>query len=396
MARSTLYTHLRIWDGHGATYRDDVDALRVDDGRIVWVGRTVDARGDAAARDMSGLTAIPGLIDAHVHMVLDPDVRDPLAQTAPDRAARVAAMERRAAEMVRAGITTARDLGGGEWLELELRDRIARGEALGPRLVCAGQPVTSPGGHCHFWGGIAADVDAAAAVIARQHERNVDLIKVMATGGTMTKGTTPRDAQFDRETLAAIVALARERGYPVAAHCHGTAGIRFAAAAGVDTIEHCSWVGDGGWGVDYDPLVAAELAARDIWVSPTVNLGWKRHQGSGSDHEKRLLANFAAMRAAGVKLAASTDAGIPNVRHADLAKTLPVFAHIAGFTNAEVLKSATSDAARAIGLGTTTGRLAEGYCADVLFVDGDPLADLDCLVAPVQVLARGAAVAAAA
>ena len=392
MARATLYTHLRIWDGLGATYRDDVDALRVEGDRIAWMGRTDDVGADANARDMGGLTAVPGLIDAHVHMVLDPDVRDPLAQTAPDRAVRAAAMAQRAADMVRAGITTARDLGGGEWLELELRDRIARGEAVGPRLVCAGQPVTSPGGHCHFWGGTAADVDAAAAVIARQHERGVDLIKVMATGGTMTKGTTPRDAQFDRETLAAIVALARERGYAVAAHCHGTAGIRYAAAAGVATIEHCSWVGENGWGADYDAEVAAELAARGIWVSPTVNLGWKRHQGSGSDHEKRLLANFAAMRAAGVKLTASTDAGIPNVRHADLAKTLPVFAHIAGFTNAEVLTSATADAARAIGLGTTTGRLARGYSADVLFVEGDPLADLGCLVAPAQVLARGVAV----
>ena len=392
MAHGTLYTNLRMWDGLGATYRGDVDALRVEGDRIAWIGRTDEVRGDADARDMGGLTAVPGLIDAHVHMVLDPDVRDPLAQTAPDRAVRAAAMAQRAADMVRAGITTARDLGGGEWLELELRDRIARGEAVGPRLVCAGQPVTSPGGHCHFWGGTAADVDAAAAVIARQHERGVDLIKVMATGGTMTKGTTPRDAQFDRETLAAIVALARERGYAVAAHCHGTAGIRYAAAAGVATIEHCSWVGENGWGADYDAEVAAELAARGIWVSPTVNLGWKRHRGSGSDHEKRLLANFAAMRAAGVKLTASTDAGIPNVRHADLAKTLPVFAHIAGFTNAEVLTSATADAARAIGLGTTTGRLARGYSADVLFVEGDPLADLGCLVAPAQVLARGVAV----
>jgi imidazolonepropionase-like amidohydrolase len=389
MSNAQIYTHLRIWDGVTAAYRDDVDAMRVEAGRIAWLGRSADVTHAAEARDMAGLTALPGLIDAHVHMVLDPDVRDPLAQTELDRDTRVAAMERRAAEMVRAGITTARDLGGGEWLELELRDRIGRGAAVGPRLVCAGQPVTSPGGHCHFWGGSASDVDAAAAVIDRQREHGVDLIKVMATGGTMTKGTTPRDAQFDRDTLAAIVACARRRGYAVAAHCHGTAGIRFAASAGVSTIEHCSWVGDGGWGADYDAEVAAELAARGIWVSPTVNLGWKRHQGSGSDHEKRLLANFAAMRAAGVRLAASTDAGIPNVRHADLAKTLPVFAHIAGFTNAEVLKSATSDAAESIGLGTTTGRLAPGYCADLLFVDGDPLADLGCLVAPTQVLARG-------
>jgi imidazolonepropionase-like amidohydrolase len=252
--------------------------------------------------------------------------------------------------------------------------------------------VTSPHGHCYFWGGEASGAVDAAAVIARQREHDVDLIKVMATGGTMTKGTTPRDAQFDRETLTEIVAHARQRGYPVAAHCHGTVGIRYAVDAGVSTIEHCSWVGEGGWGMDYDAEIAAAIAARGIWVSPTINLGWKRHQGSGSDHEKRLLSNFAAMRGAGVRLAASTDAGIPNVRHADLAKALPVFAHLAALSNEEVLRSATSDCAQAIGLGHLTGRLAAGYSADVLFVDGDPLADLTRLGSVVEVLTRGRAV----
>lgn len=384
-----VYAHLRIWDGIADGYLDGADAIRVEDGRIAAVGAASEISAGATTRDMHGATALPGLIDAHVHMVLDPDLRDPLSQTTADRDARAAAMAQRAGEMVRAGITTARDLGGGEWLELELRDRIARGEIEGPRLVCAGQPVTSPGGHCHFWGGEAPGAADAAAVIARQHEHGVDLIKVMATGGTMTKGSTPREAQFDRETLIEIVAQARQRGYPVAAHCHGTIGIRYAADAGVSTIEHCSWVGENGWAADYDAELAADLAARGIWVSPTVNLGWKRHQGSGSDHEKRLLANFTAMRAAGVRLAASTDAGIPNVRHADLAKALPVFAHLAGLSNAGVLRSATSDCAEAIGLGHLTGRLASGYSADVLFVDGDPIADLGCLGSVVAVLARG-------
>ena len=169
-------------------------------------------------------------------------------------------------------------------------------------------------------------------------------------------------------------------------------GIRYAALAGVSTIEHCSWVGEAGWGAEYDPELAAEMAQRGVWVSPTVNAGWKRHQGSGSDHEKRLLSNFAAMRAAGVRLAASTDAGIPNVRHADLGKALPVFAHFAGLSNVEVLRAATSDCAQAIGLGGVAGRIAAGYSADVLFVDGDPLTDLGCLVTPVDVLARGRSV----
>jgi imidazolonepropionase-like amidohydrolase len=231
-------------------------------------------------------------------------------------------------------------------------------------------------------------------VIARQHEHAVDLIKVMATGGNLTPGSTPRDAQFDAATLAAIVAEANRLGYPVAAHCHGTAGIKNAVEAGVATIEHCSWVGEGGWGAAYDAAIAAQIAARGIAVSPTINAGWRRHVGTGSDHERRVLGNFAAMRAAGVALIASTDAGIPNVVHAELARALPVFAHFAGFSPRETLTAATSAAARAIGLSKVTGRLAEGFAADVLFVDGDPLTDLACLAAPVEVLARGAGAAA--
>ena len=390
-----VYANLRVWDGIADGYLEGVDAIRMEGGLITAIGRTSQLSAGAQVRDMHGVAAIPGLIDAHVHMVLDPDVRDPLAQTDGDQQLRFAAMARRAGEMARAGITTARDLGGGEWLELELRDRIARGEIEGPRLLCAGQPITSPAGHCHFWGGVAANVAEAVAVIERQHDHGVDLIKVMATGGAMTKGSTPRAAQFDEKTLVAIVADARQRGYAVAAHCHGTEGIRFAASAGVNTIEHCSWVGQAGWGADYDAAVAAQLARQGIWVSPTVNAGWKRHQGSGSDHERRLLGNFAAMRAAGVRLAASTDAGIPNVRHADLAKALPVFAHFAALSNVEALQAATSGCAQAIGLERIAGRLAAGFSADVVFYDGDPLTDLACLVAPLAVVARGREVVAA-
>ncbi|HEY6597999.1 MAG TPA: amidohydrolase family protein [Pseudomonadales bacterium] len=389
--QAQVYARVRVWDGVAQTYLDGVDAVRVERGAITALGDVKEISAGALVRDMGGVALVPGLIDAHVHMVLDPDVRDPLAQARGAETQRDA-LARRANAMVRAGITSARDLGGGEWLELELRDRIARGEVMGPRLLCAGQPVTSPGGHCHFWGGEAAGVVEAATVIARQDEHGVDLIKVMATGGSLTKGSTPRMAQFDGDTLAAIVADARQRGYPVAAHCHGTEGIRFAVHAGVNTIEHCSWVGEGGWATDYDAALAETMAARRVWVSPTVNLGWKRHVGSGTEHEGRLLRNYAAMRAAGVPLAASTDAGIPNVRHEDLAKALPVFAYFTQFSNVEALKSATSSCARAIGIGHRTGRLAKGFAADLLFVDGDPLADLTCLTTPVAVVARGVAI----
>ena len=390
--RRVAYRNVRVWDGVAEGYAD-ADAVVVEDGRIAAVGqwREISARADG--RDVGGLTVLPGLIDAHVHMTLDPALRTPAEQLRQPDEANAAAMTERARAMVRAGITTARDLGGGKWLELALRDRIDQGEAAGPRLLCAGQPVTSPAGHCHFWGGEAADAQSAAEVIERQARRGVDLIKIMATGGMLTPGTSPRKAQFDRAATAAIVSCAHERGFEVAAHCHGTEGIDYAAQAGVNTIEHCSWLGDDGRRSGYDPAVAACIARNGIWVSPTINVGWKRFIGGDGKFEANVRATFRAMRAAGVRLIASTDAGIPNVRHEDLPLALPVFAHFAELTPLQALRSATSDCARAIGLGGETGQVTAGMAADLLFVEGDPLADLATLAAPALVAARGKEVA---
>jgi imidazolonepropionase-like amidohydrolase len=331
---------------------------------------------------------MPGLIDAHVHMCLNPDLRDPLMQDKPDKEELLEQMTRRAQDMLRVGITTARDLGGGQWLELELRDQINRGEVIGTRLICSGQPITSVKGHCYFWGGEAEDVAGAQAVIRRQVEHGVDLIKIMATGGTMTSGTTPAEAQFDTDSLTAMVAAANELSFTVAAHCHGTAGIRNASEAGVTTIEHCSWVGDTGWGKDYDEEVMALIAEKGIWISPTINAGWRRYIGS-QRFETLVRGNYEKMRQAGVKLIASTDAGIPNVRHTDLPSAIPVFAHFAGLTNVEACRAATSDCAEAIGLGQTVGRIYPDYEADLVFYEDNPLETLECLVSPARILARG-------
>ncbi len=381
----TVFRNVRIWDGLAGEYAK-ADVLAVEGGRITGVGDADDGP-ERDRRDLAGLTVIPGLIDAHVHMTLDPSLRTPEAQLAVPDERLVRDMDHRAEAMVRAGITTARDLGGGKWLELGLRDRIAAGQP-GPRLLCAGQPVTSIGGHCHFWGGEACDAEAAETVIERQAEHGVDLIKIMATGGNLTKGSSPRRAQYDAETTREIVEHARRRGFDVAAHCHGTEGIAHSAHAGVATIEHCSWLGDDGTRSGYDPEVAAAIAANGVWVSPTINAGWARF-AKNRKFEQAVQGTFARMREAGVRLIASTDAGIPNVRHEDLARALPVFAHFAGLTPVEVLRSATSDCAGAIGLGEVTGRLAPGYAADLLFVEGDPLADLSVLESPAFVVAGG-------
>lgn len=376
---ANVFSRLRIWDGASGDYLD-ADSIAVEEGKIAAVGKGW--RGENCAR----LTVIPGLIDAHVHMVLDPSLKSATAQVAESKDAIRAKLPVRAEAMVRAGITSARDLGGGAWLELELRDRIAAGEVIGPRLVCAGQPITSVGGHCHFWNGEAANVAEAEDVVERQRAAGVDLIKVMATGGNLTPKSRPSDAQFDGGEMRAIVAAAARFGFPVAAHCHGTSGIRNAARAGVYTIEHCSWLGADGKRGAYDPLVAREIVRQGIWVSPTVNAGWARF---GEGFAKVVTAGFRLMKEQGCRLVASTDAGIPNVHHHDLSRALPVFARLAELSPVEALRAATSDCAAAIGLGAVTGRVAEGYAADFLFLRGDPLADLSALASLDRVVARG-------
>ena len=385
----------RVWtadspDG-GSTTRAPV-SIWVDRGGIASLGRDPGGQDWQRLTVPEGSVAIPGLIDGHVHMDLDPGLLSPDEQFAPTRRDRDLRMVARAAAMVRAGITTARDLGAGEWRELALRDAIARGELPGPRLLCAGQPVTIPGGHCHFWGGAADGPAEQLAVIERQLSRGVDWIKIMATGGVFTKGSDIGRAQFPADDVAAMVSRSRRGGREVAAHCHSTAGIRHAARGGVRTVEHCSFAGPDGFGSAFDPAAVRDLVEHGTWVSPTVNAGWARRiekDGRETRFHLRMRAVFRALREAGVPLLASTDAGIPGVRHDGLPGALAVLAHYASLDPLEALLSATRDAARALGLESECGVLRPGAAADLLVLPNDPLRDLSCLEQPLLVLARG-------
>ena len=384
---ATCLTNLKIWDGRTV---QDADAIRMEGAHITAVGDAHELAEGARVISCAGATAIPGMMDAHVHLELNPDHTKPPTHT---NAAVFEHMIERAEGMAKAGITTARDLGGGAWHEIRLRDEIAEGKYIGPRLLCSGQPITSPQGHCHFWGGEAANVAEAKAVLRRQLEHHVDLIKVMATGGRMTRGSDPMKPQFDVEALTQIVATAHSHNKPVAAHCHGTPGIEVAARAGVNTIEHCSWVGQEGWASDYQSDIAQIILEQHVWVSPTVNKGWQRMLDSQKGIVLgRVRAAYQQMLELGIPFVASTDAGIPGVFHADLPHALLVFMKIAELTNEQTLMSATSDAAVALGVDQLTGTLRAGMEADIVLLDGDPLEDLTAVTRPVGVWARGRAV----
>lgn len=372
-------TGVRIWDGHTPDSSDSSGVILIEDGRIVEVGRESEVGPLGSDVEVfhyeSEATAIPGLIDSHVHMTLDPSIFGPDQQLEVPRERIWAGMQHRAVAMVQAGITTARDLGAGEWMEVELRDRILAGELPGPRLLCVGQPLTAPEGHCHFWGGEARGLGEVRAVVERQVEHRVDWIKVMATGGVFTKGTDVKKPQYDAVELGEIVGCAAEHGRSVAAHCHGTEGIKNAFASGIRTVEHCSFAGGDGFGSDFDETFVPDMVRDDVWVSPTVNAGWGRRvekDGKPTPFWERMSKCLQALRAEGVRFVASTDAGIPGVQHHQLPEALQVFARYADFSCVETLKTATSEAARALGIEEETGALRPGLSADVVVVAGDP------------------------
>jgi len=389
-----LILESRVW---GADF-DSIPALsspvRVRDGKIVAVGEDALA-GDGSVRriELPGRVLVPGLIDAHVHLELDPSLRTPADQLAVPEDTLLAAMKARARSMLFAGITTARDCGGGRHREHALRAQINAGEQLGPRLLCCGQPITTPGGHCEFWGGAVTTRVEIDRMIGLQVEAGSDWIKVMATGGVFTPNSRARDSQFDLPRLIAIVETAARAGRSVAAHCHGTRGIADAVLAGVRTIEHASFAGPEGFGTAIDESLIKEMARRELWISPTVNAGWGRRilneHGEPSEFFKRMSTSLRMQRDHGVRFIASTDAGIPGVAHHDLVDGLLAFERFAGLRPVDALRAATSEAASALGIAERTGRISVGLSADFLILESDPLADLSVLRDPEVVVFRG-------
>lgn len=389
-----LITGARIWESQHDCVGSHPSPLRIRSGRILAVGPGALAMGPAEKTiDLPGRYLAPGLIDAHVHLELDPGLSSPAEQLAVAPSERIHAMSTRARAMLERGITTARDCGGGFFYEHDLRARIQGGESPGPRLICCGQPLTTPDGHCAFWDGVVSSPAEIERVVARQLERGSDWIKVMATGGVFTPGSRPRDTQFDLESLAAIVTAARREGRSVAAHCHGTAGIAAALRAGVRTIEHASFAGTDGFGTQLDEALMRELAEREVWVSPTVNAGWLRRTADGtggpSEFFRRLSSCLRLQRAHGVRFIASSDAGIPGVFHHDLARGLQAMQLYADMRPVEVLRAATADAAEALGLGQETGRIVAGLSADLVVLRADPTLGLETLSDPEAVVFRG-------
>jgi len=378
----------RIFDGEVMLPLRSPALVVTEDGRIARVVERSELAADQPVTDLGPVTLLPGLLDTHTHLCFDASA-DPvraLAALSDDQLADH--IDRRAEQALAAGITTLRDLGDRRFATLAAARRHRTGGPARPQLACAGPPLTTASGHCHFLGG--ALIDPAAAPLAVRHwaARGVDLIKVMVTGGTMTPGSDGLDLQFDEPQLRELVHQAHELGLQVTAHAHAASGIRAAVRAGVDGLEHAKfWVADG---LAPDWQVIDEIAERGIAVCPTLGAlpGAPPPPPSVAARAEQALALVGQLAARGVALIAGSDAGISPAKPHDVLPHAILAMAGCGMGNLAALRSATAAAADACRL-PGKGRLRPGCDADLLAVDGDPVADLAALLRPRAVYRAG-------
>ncbi|MFJ8738255.1 amidohydrolase family protein [Embleya sp. NPDC127516] len=339
-----------------------------------------------------GATILPGLIDTHVHLSLDPTAAQASAIGKAGDGELLLAMAGHARRLLDIGVTTVRDLGGRGNLAGCLRDAVAAGDLPGPRILTAGVPITVTGGHFWFLGGEADGVPEIRAAVRRNLRAGVDVIKLLVNGSRLTPGG-PRGwhRQLTDEEIAAAVEEARRFGRPVAAHVLGADAIEASIEAGVRTLEHCSFGTPAGPVIEpaaRDALIAT-IAASGAFVCPTWSITMSETAARIGDARMRPWLEVARHQYEnGVRLIAGTDAGTPGVPFELYVDGLEWFVR-AGIPTTAALESATVIAAEALGLAERTGRLAPGLDADLIVVTGDPREDLAVLRAIRLVLARG-------
>ncbi|ADQ67031.1 amidohydrolase [Halogeometricum borinquense DSM 11551] len=364
----------RVADARG-TRRADV-VVDVETGRIIAVSDEDSVQpGDenTEAVDVSGKVVAPGLVDAHVHLMMDgrPDV------TTINQDGRELLSYRAAANLranIEAGVTTVRDLGAPGRLAIDAGVAVEEGVLDGPRVVACGENVVMTGGHGHWFG---READGAAEVqkaVREQLKRGAGVVKCMATGGVLTEGAVTGAPELTERELSAVVDTASAKGVPTAAHAHGEVGIKNAVRAGITSVEHGTFM----------DREAAELMAREgtYWVPTASALEGIVENGveagipeqaveKAEDAQDRFERAWEHALEAGVTIAMGTDAGTPFNFHGENALREMELMVEYGLSAEAALEAATINAAELLGV-SDVGRIAEGYRADMLVLTDDP------------------------
>lgn len=386
----------RLFDATGDKVRENV-VIVVEDERIQSVNPAGSASIPAGATviDLSHATVLPGLIDCHTHLGSRADRYDEIYnfKDTPFQSAFAAVVHAR--KTLEAGFTSVRDVGSLPFLAVDLRNSIKEGLVPGPRIVASGPPISITGGHGDLNNfspqtrvsmfpeerdfQIADGVDQIRHVVRAQVKYGVDVIKILATGGVLSKGDSPGAPQFTFEELKAAAEEAHMAGRKIAAHAHGTQGIKNAILAGIDSIEHASLIDDEGIRLakEHGTYLVMDIYNDDYILSKAIEFGLPQENVDKEKMVGRLQReNFQKAVQAGAKMAFGTDAGV--YPHGDNAKQFFYMVKY-GMTPAQAIRAATSSAADLIGRSKDVGSIEAGKYADIIAVSADPLQDVRVL-----------------
>lgn len=364
-------------------------AVVVEQGKILTVEPVAQVNCDGCeVIDLSDKFVMPGIIDCHQHSSMYGQGNNLSAVYEQTIAYSAFEAYKNANLDLMAGFTTMRDAGGPGYVDVSLKKAINAGKVDGPRLVVAGQALTSTGGHADFhlaphvknantMGAVCDSPDEMRAAARKNFKYGADVLKIMATGGVMSYGDDPNASQFTYEEFKAAIDVAKEQGKSTFAHAHGANGIKLAVKAGITSIEHGMLIDEEGMQLmaEYGTyMVPTIIAAKNIvvfgkgilpdWMVEKADMVLKNHK-----------AQVMQLRQLGVKFAFGSDAGTAFNRHGEQTVEFLNLQDF-GFTPVECLQHATCNAADLLSMSEQVGSVEPGYFADVIAFDGNPLEDL--------------------